>query len=160
MACESDFTVIVDLLLVIAGVRAQTEKNTSDNNEGEEVEPTLYAMYDNERACSGFGFLLLLSENGRNCEVKRRRVILHALLHGSLDVVVLDFICLSCDKMFFDGRDAALFACSRTVACSRDLLDFWLYHVTMLSGTFRGGYELSKSVSGSVSAMYRRMGKR
>ncbi len=79
-----------------------------------------------------------------------REVTLHTLSHGSMKISVTDYIFLYCSEVkLFDGVDSSLFAAtSRSVFC-RDILDFWVYHVVALGGTFREAYQLSKQVSKS-----------
>lgn len=55
--------------------------------------------------------------------------------------------------------DSGLFAWSATIVYSRELLDFWLYQVAMLSATFRSAYESSTTISGSPGALYSRLGR-
>ena len=81
-----------------------------------------------------------------------RKVLLHTLLHGFVEVYVTDFICRHCSRMNnFDGADLAIFSASEKTVYMRELLDFWLYHVACIGGTFREAYEISMCLSRCVS---------
>ncbi len=63
--------------------------------------------------------------------------------HGTC-VYVLDLICIRCSAVSrFDGADASVFAATEYDLYSEDHLDFWLYTVACLDGSFREAYELS-----------------
>ena len=115
----------------------------------------VYTAFDKTRKCGRCGYTIDYGD----CNVIRRPAVLHTLINGSLYISVVDLICPSCGTdVKFDGRDCAMFAATKKIIYHRELLDYWLYQVSMVGGTFREAYELSKQVSRSTSAEYFRLG--
>ena len=91
--------------------------------------------------------------------MEKSHVIIQNSLHGSINANALDLVCEQFQKVtIFDGRDVRLFSWSEEVVFSREIHDFRLYEVAMLSGTFRSANEISRTIGRSASEMYCRLG--
>ncbi len=74
--------------------------------------------------CHKCSFMQTRSDCKLSCISSYRQVKLHTLIHGTLDVSVVDYTCSKCHaKNYFDGADVALFAASSGAVFSRELLD-------------------------------------
>lgn len=155
--CDSDFKAMTDFLLGVAGVVAKSREQEESDDPEKHISPMV--VYDKLRRCLKCSFELSCTDNGRNCSVVKRCVKVHTLLQVTIEAAVLDLICPECKFINrFDGRNAAMFAWSVNVVFARDLIDFWLYHVAMLGGTFRAAFKFSRSISNTAAAAYSRLG--
>lgn len=127
IACESDYVASAGFLFGVAGAYASIGTAIeNDKDVADEFGKGKYVMYDNERLCEGCGKILCCAESGRNCGVKRREVVVHTLIHGTVPTVVLYLVCEKCQIVtVFDGWDAAMFSWSSTAIYSRFLVDFF-----------------------------------
>lgn len=144
MPSKSDLIAVDELLLCVAGsLKARAEINegkeqSSGKTTKKEVRDVDFVAYDFVRESTACGFFLTCCEDGRNCEARRRSARLHTLLSGTIDIAVLALLCPKCEKLvYFDVRDYGFFVVTGTVVYCRELIDFWIYHVAVIGGTFR-----------------------
>lgn len=105
MPCESNCAAINNFLFGVAGARLNVEGKEDRNESGKSV-----VLYDSTRSFTKYKFILDCGEGGRNCSIRKRNVLMHTILHGSISASVLDLICPNCATIpFFDGRDSAMF---------------------------------------------------
>lgn len=141
--CPADQRAIGDVLRSVSALR-------------EDGDSSLFTSYDWSRRCIKCEAIIVDSQ----CDVLRRKAELHTLINGTIDIIVVDLVCPDCGEVArFDGIDCAMFSGGKKAIYQRDLLDYCLYQVSMVGGTFREAYELSKQVSRSLSAEYVRLGR-
>ena len=126
MHCEAAYSASADFYLGVAAAQIRAAKKESCPGDG--TAEDLLIVYDYARDCSACGKKPLCTDSERNCDVRKRRVFVHALMHGTVEALILDLMCDNCQNLtLFDGRDAGVFAWSSQAVHSRELLDFWLY---------------------------------
>lgn len=104
----------------------------------------------------------MMITGGEDANVKRvnpRHFTVHRLMHGSTGATVAEIRCHHCQKInWYEGRCEGLFVYCQVNVFSRELLDYWLYGIAPLGGTFRETLELSRAFSQSSSAEFTRWG--
>lgn len=147
--CPADKQAVNDLLSAVSQRKRELRYNGMDLNE------SMYTAFDVSRTCMQCQIIL----NHDKCTVVKRSAVLHTLINGTINITVEDIFCHRCGvHIAFDGRDCAMFAATKKVICHRELMDYRVYQVCMLEGTFREAYELSAEVSKSSSAVHVRLG--
>lgn len=90
----------------------------------------------------------------------QRKVWLHTLHHGEIEIVVTDLTCGICGACIpYDGLSDAIFCVTKKHTFSRELLDMWLWDICGTGGTFRDAYSSWASKSYATSASFHRIGK-
>ena len=118
-----------------------------------------FVASDIRRVCHGCGLMLVGTSKDQNCLMRKRPVMLHTLLLGTVKISVCDMVCPRCkNTVYYDGRDGGIFAATRRVVYSRELLDAWLFAVAVNGATFREAYANSRFLSNQASARYFRQG--
>lgn len=110
MPCKSDSIDLADFLFGVEGAIANFLSKGNDDASAYQERTIrtcdLYVVFDHNRICEECSFELICSEESRNCSVLRCRATVHTLLHGSIEIAVLDLICrASKSNTLFGGRD-------------------------------------------------------
>ena len=65
---------------------------------------------------------------------------LHMLAHGTLNIIVHDFVCACGNVVAYEGQADGTFCASQPHSFCRELLDPWVFDVCGLGLTFREAF--------------------
>lgn len=162
--CKSGRIAIRNVIDALAKHRFERNKKGHVDKEGVGMIPNGtfpldYEACDLIRNCTNCGQTLIGKGPGKNCSHIPRIVKLHTFIYGTTYITVMDLQCHFCNsRTLFDGRDDALFAASKTTVFSRELMDFWLYCVTIQGQTFREFFDASRQIAENQYAKYANWG--